>query len=91
MVISRDAFITTRSHDLCHTMEPITQPIRIGAGVRLTSPCIVQMGTEIGDNAVITPGSVVHRSLPGGAINGGNPAVYAAPSIVMTFLIVTYI
>jgi putative colanic acid biosynthesis acetyltransferase WcaF len=74
-VISQETFVTTGSHEVARTMHLKTRPVRIGDGVWLTSRCIVQMGVEIGGNAVVTPGSVVHRSLEGGAVYGGNPAV----------------
>jgi putative colanic acid biosynthesis acetyltransferase WcaF len=50
--------------------------VSIGQGVWITSRCIVLAGVEIGDNAVLTPGSVAHRSLAGGGVYGGNPAQF---------------
>jgi putative colanic acid biosynthesis acetyltransferase WcaF len=73
-VISQQSFITTGSHELRTTMDLVTRPVRIGQGVWITSRCIVLAGVEIGDNAVLTPGSVANRSLAGGGIYGGNPA-----------------
>ncbi len=73
-VISQQSFITTGSHDSKRTMELVTRPVVIGRGVWVTSRCIVLAGVEIGDNAILTPGSVAHRSLPGGGVYGGNPA-----------------
>ncbi len=75
-VVSQETFITTGSHDYARTMDLLTEPVRIGDGVWLTTRCIVQMGVEVGNNAIVTPGSVVHRSLPGGGVYGGNPAVF---------------
>ncbi len=75
-VISQDSFLTTGSHDLEHSMNLVTRPVRIGNGVWITSRCIVQMGVEIGDNTVVTPGSVVHKSLARDGVYGGNPVKY---------------
>ncbi|WP_165073340.1 DapH/DapD/GlmU-related protein [Paludisphaera rhizosphaerae] len=75
-VVSQETFITTGSHDIAETMHLVTKPVRIGDGVWITSRCIVQMGVTIGDNAIVTPGSVVHRSLASGGIYGGNPATF---------------
>jgi putative colanic acid biosynthesis acetyltransferase WcaF len=78
-VISQQTFITTGSHDVTETMELVTRPVRIGRGVWVTSRCIVLAGVEIGDNAVLTPGSVATRSLAGGGVYRGNPAVFLRP------------
>jgi putative colanic acid biosynthesis acetyltransferase WcaF len=75
-VISQQSFITTGSHELRRTMDLVTRPVSIGQGVWITSRCIVLAGVEIGDNAVLTPGSVAHRSLAGGGVYGGNPAQF---------------
>ena len=78
-VISQQTFITTGSHDVKETMDLVTRPVRIGRGVWVTSRCIVLSGVEIGDNAVLTPGSVANRSLAGGGVYGGNPARFLRP------------
>jgi len=78
-VISQDTFITTGSHDIYGNMDLIVSPVTIGDGVWITSRCIVLMGVTIGDCAVVTPGSVVHKSVDGHAIYGGNPAVFLRP------------
>ncbi len=78
-VISQQTFITTGSHDVRETMDLVTRPVRIGRGVWVTSRCIVLSGVEIGDNAVLTPGSVAHRSLAEGGVYGGNPARFLRP------------
>jgi putative colanic acid biosynthesis acetyltransferase WcaF len=78
-VISQQSFITTGSHDLRETMDLVTRPVWIGQGVWVTSRCIVLGGVRIGDNAVLTPGSVANRSLAGGGIYGGNPACFLRP------------
>jgi putative colanic acid biosynthesis acetyltransferase WcaF len=78
-VISQQTFITTGTHDLKETMDLVTRPVCIGQGVWVTSRCIVLAGVEIGDNAVLTPGSVANRSLAGGGVYGGNPARFLRP------------
>lgn len=72
-VVSQETFITTGSHDARSTMDLIVKPVTIGRGVWLTTRCIVQQGVTIGDNVLVTPGSVVHKSLPAGGIYAGNP------------------
>jgi putative colanic acid biosynthesis acetyltransferase WcaF len=73
-VISQESFLTTGSHDLRATMDLVIRPVRIGSGVWVTSRCMVLSGVEIGDNAVILPGSVVDRSVEPQSIYGGVPA-----------------
>jgi acetyltransferase-like isoleucine patch superfamily enzyme len=48
--------------------------IKIHDGVWLTSGVIVIGGVEIGENAIVLPGSVVSKSLPPNSICGGMPA-----------------
>ena len=78
-VISQETFITTGSHDIHGNMDLKTAPVVIGDGVWITSRCIVLPGVEIGNCAVVTPGSIVYKSLPGNALYGGNPAVFLRP------------
>lgn len=73
-VISQESFLTTGSHDIRATMDLVIKPVRIGNGVWVTSRCMVLSGVEIGDNAVILPGSVVDRSVEAQSICGGVPA-----------------
>ncbi|MCU1659157.1 MAG: hypothetical protein JWO57_3813 [Pseudonocardiales bacterium] len=73
-VISQESFITTGSHDLRRTMDLVIKPVTIGNGVWVTSRCMVLQGVDIGDNAVVLPGSVVDRSLAPQGIYGGMPA-----------------
>jgi putative colanic acid biosynthesis acetyltransferase WcaF len=75
-VVSQQSFITTGSHDVRQTMDLVTRPVRIGQGAWVTSRCVVLSGVEIGANAVLTPGSVAHRSLAAGGVYGGNPATF---------------
>jgi putative colanic acid biosynthesis acetyltransferase WcaF len=71
--ISQEVFLTAGSHDVGSNMDLRVEPIVIEDGVWITSRCIVQMGVTIGRSAVVTPLSVVHRSLEAGGVYGGNP------------------
>jgi acetyltransferase-like isoleucine patch superfamily enzyme len=46
----------------------------IGSNVRMLTGAIILFGVKIGDNAVISAGSVVTKDVPEGAFVGGNPA-----------------
>jgi len=54
--------------------EPPSGPIAIGAGVRIGSHVTVLRGSEIGDHAVVAPGSVVAGKVRKGAVVSGVPA-----------------
>jgi putative colanic acid biosynthesis acetyltransferase WcaF len=71
--ISQGTFLTAGSHDMGTTMDLRVAPIVIEDGVWITSKCVVQMGVTIGRSAVVTPLSVVHRSLEAEGVYGGNP------------------
>ena len=75
-VVSQEAFITTGSHDIYRSMDLVIKPVIIRRGAWLTTRCIVLQGVEVGENTVVTPGSVVHRSLPPDGVYGGNPASF---------------
>ena len=75
-VISQEAFITTGSHDHYKTMDLITKPVKIGAGVWVTSRSMILLGVSIADNTIITPNSVVHKNITQTGIYGGNPAIF---------------
>jgi putative colanic acid biosynthesis acetyltransferase WcaF len=77
--ISQGAFITTGSHEVGSTMDLRVAPISIEDGVWLSSRCVVQMGVTVGRSAVVTPLSVVHKSLEAGGIYGGNPCRFIKP------------
>jgi acetyltransferase-like isoleucine patch superfamily enzyme len=46
----------------------------IGKNVRILAGAIILFGVKIGDNAVISAGSVVNKDVPDGAFVAGNPA-----------------
>lgn len=71
--ISQGTFLSAGSHDMSTTMDLRVAPIFIEDGVWITSKCVVQMGVTIGRSAVVTPLSVVHRSLDAEGVYGGNP------------------
>lgn len=74
VVVSQEAFVTTGSHDIYESMDLVIERVVVRRGAWITTRCVVLQGVEIGENAIVTPGSVVHRSLPPDGIYGGNPA-----------------
>jgi|SRR5215213_198328 len=75
-IVSQDTFITTGSHDIYRSMDLVIKPVVIRRGAWLTSRCIVLQGVEVGENTVVTPGSVVRGSLLPNSVYGGNPAAF---------------
>jgi len=49
-------------------------PITVGDGAWVGASVFVGPGVEIGDEAVVTAGAVVLKSLPVGMVCSGNPA-----------------
>ncbi|WP_233800123.1 DapH/DapD/GlmU-related protein [Paraburkholderia sp. HP33-1] len=82
--ISQGTFLTAGSHDMSTTMDLRVAPIVIEDGVWITSKCVVQMGVTIGRSAVVTPLSVVHRSLEAEGVYGGNPCRFIRKRFVST-------
>jgi putative colanic acid biosynthesis acetyltransferase WcaF len=76
VVLSQEAFITTGSHDIYQSMDLVVKPVVIRRGAWVTTRCLVLQGAEIGENAIVTPGSVVHKSLLPAGVYGGNPATF---------------
>jgi putative colanic acid biosynthesis acetyltransferase WcaF len=74
--ISQGTFLTTGSHELSTNMDLHVAPIVIEDGAWISSNCVVQMGVTIGESAVVTPMSVVHKTLAAGGIYGGNPCKF---------------
>ncbi len=74
--VSQGTLLTAGSHAVDSNMDLRVAPIVIEDGAWITAKCVVQMGVTIGESAVVTPLSVVHKSLEGGAIYGGNPCVF---------------
>ncbi|MBN3757018.1 putative colanic acid biosynthesis acetyltransferase [Paraburkholderia sp. Tr-20389] len=71
--ISQGSFLSAGSHDMRTNMDLCVAPIVIEDGAWISSKCVVQMGVTIGRSAVVTPLSVVHRSLEAEGVYGGNP------------------
>ena len=71
--ISQKTFLTCGSHEYKTNMDLKVAPIVIEDGVWISSMCVVQMGTTIGRDTLVTPLSVVHRSLDANGIFAGNP------------------
>jgi putative colanic acid biosynthesis acetyltransferase WcaF len=74
--ISQRTFLSAGSHNVATNMDLHVAPIDIEDGVWISSGCVVQMGLTIGRSAVVTPLSVVHKSLEPGGIYGGNPCKF---------------
>jgi putative colanic acid biosynthesis acetyltransferase WcaF len=74
--ISQGTFLTAGSHNTAETMDLRVAPIVIEDGVWITSKCVVQMGVTIHRSALVTPLSVVHKSLEAGGVYGGNPCQF---------------
>jgi putative colanic acid biosynthesis acetyltransferase WcaF len=71
--ISQGTLLTAGSHEVGSSMDLRVAPIIIEDGAWITAKCVVQMGVTIGRSAVVTPLSVVHRSLDAEGVYGGNP------------------
>ena len=74
--ISQGTFLTCGSHDAGTNMDLQVAPITIKDGAWITSKCVVQKGVTIGRSALVTPLSVVHRSLEPEGVYGGNPCQF---------------
>jgi len=73
VVISQGVFLTAGSHNVSTNMDLHVAPIIINDGVWISSYSVVQMGVNIGKSAVVTPLSVVSKSLEQMGIYGGTP------------------
>jgi len=71
--VSQRTFLCAGSHRMRTNMDLHVEPIAIEDGAWISSNCVVQMGVTIGRSAVVTPLSVVHRSLEPEGVYGGNP------------------
>lgn len=75
-IVGQKSVILTGSHDInSASYSLVLRPVKIGYGVWITTRCIVLPGVSIGPLAVVGAGSVVVRSLPGGNVYAGNPAI----------------
>ncbi|MEI6861852.1 MAG: WcaF family extracellular polysaccharide biosynthesis acetyltransferase [Verrucomicrobiota bacterium] len=78
--ISQRAFLCTGNHDFRDVTMPYrNRPIVIGDGTWIGAQVLVAPGVTVGDEAVVTAGSVVTRSLPPAMVCTGHPCVPVAP------------
>ncbi len=74
--ISQRAFLCTGSHDWSkESFDLLTRPIIIGDGAWICANVFIGPGVTVGENAVVTAGSVVTRDLPANMVCSGNPCV----------------
>lgn len=48
-------------------------PVEIGSEVMIGANCTLLPGIQIGDGAIVSAGTLVHKDVPPGAFVGGNP------------------
>ncbi|MFS0591471.1 DapH/DapD/GlmU-related protein [Cytobacillus horneckiae] len=48
-------------------------PVEIGSEVMIGANCTLLPGIQIGDGAIVSAGTLVHKDVPRGAFVGGNP------------------
>lgn len=71
---SNQNMILTGTHSLEDFNTVIVKPVIIGNNVWVTSRCVILCGVTIGDNSVISAGSVVTEDVPSNVVVAGNPA-----------------
>jgi putative colanic acid biosynthesis acetyltransferase WcaF len=74
--ISQRAFLCAGSHNWKkESFDLITQPIVIEDGAWICADVFIGPGVTVGENSVVTAGSVVNKDLPPNMICSGNPCV----------------
>lgn len=74
--ISQRSFLCTGSHDWSKdAFDLITKPIIIEDGVWICADVFIGPGVSVGENSVVTAGSVVTGNLPPNMVCSGNPCV----------------
>ena len=74
--VSQRVFLCTGSHDWKkESFDLITKPIVIEDGVWICADVFIGPGVTVGENAVVTAGSVVTKDLPPNMVCSGNPCV----------------
>lgn len=74
--ISQRAFLCTGSHDWSkESFDLITKPIIIEDGAWICANVFIGPGVTVGQNSVVTAGSVVTKDLPPNKVCSGNPCV----------------
>lgn len=75
VVINDGARLLTASHDVeSDAWKRVEQPITIDDYAWIATGATILPGVHIGKGAVVGAGAVVSKSIPAGAICGGNPA-----------------
>lgn len=75
--IAHDTKIYTLGHNIKSShLETKGSPVKIGDNVFIFANVLVMPGIEIGDGAIVLPGSVVTKSVDPFTIVGGNPAKF---------------
>ncbi len=78
--VSQRAFLCTGTHNhRLPTFDLIAKPIILRTGSWIAAQSFVGPGVEIGEQTVVSAGSVVLRSLPPHSIARGNPAQVTGP------------
>lgn len=78
--VSQRVFICTGNHDFRDVkMRYRNRPISVGDGAWIGAQVFVAPGVKIGDEAVVTAGSIVLKDLPPGMICTGNPCIAVKP------------
>lgn len=74
VLISEGAMLYTHSHGYDPRSAPRATPLVVGRNVWIGARAMVMAGVgTIGDDAIIAAGAVITKSVPAGAIVGGNP------------------
>jgi len=75
-IVGQQAVILTGTHNIFDATYPLVlKPVKLEYGVWVTTRCIILPGVSIGPLTVVGAGSVVVRSIPGGMVYAGNPAI----------------
>tara|TARA_A100001035_G_C27605000_1_gene418233 strand:- start:106 stop:651 length:546 start_codon:yes stop_codon:yes gene_type:complete len=75
--ISQKAYLCTGNHNFKKTtFDLITKPISIGYGTWIGAGTLISPGSKIGNNCVITFGSVIKGEIEDNSIMQGNPATF---------------
>ncbi len=78
--ISQRAFVCTGTHNWStDNFDLVTKPIVIKDGAWICAGVIVAPGVTIGENTVITAGSIVSDDMPPNMVCSGNPCVPVKP------------
>lgn len=74
--ISQRTYLCTGSHNWSKTnFDLLVSPISIGSGSWICADVFIAPGVTIGENTVVTAGSVVTNNLPPNMVCSGNPCI----------------